>query len=185
MQILARLATIAGVCAFTCLPATLASADDQATIENAMSAAPKAVAANATVVTFDDKMEMKVLKKGSNNFTCMPDDPSTPTNDPMCADENGMEWVHAWITRTEPPSGKIGLGYMLQGETAASNTDPYAPPPADGKWSEAGPHIMILNSKSAMSGYPRPGNDPDPTQPFVMWQDTPYEHLMIPVPGEN
>ena len=32
---------------------------------------------------------------------------------------------------------------MLQGETAASNVDPFAAPPADGKWSEAGPHILV------------------------------------------
>jgi hypothetical protein len=42
---------------------------------------------------------------------------------------------------------------------------------------------MIFNAKAAMAGYPRPGAHPDVTQPFVMWQDTPYEHLMIPVPA--
>jgi hypothetical protein len=162
-----------------------AQADDAATIENALSAAPKTVAANAAVVTFDDKMQMVTLKEGTNNFSCMADDPATPSNDPMCVDENGMAWVMALITKQPPPSGKIGFGYMLQGETAASNSDPFAPPPADGKWSEAGPHVMIFNaSKEVMAGYPRPGNSPDVTQPFVMWQDTPYEHLMIPVPGE-
>ena len=43
---------------------------------------------------------------------------------------------------------------------------------------------MIFNAKATMGGYPRPGTTPDVTQPFVMYQDTPYEHLMIPVPGE-
>jgi hypothetical protein len=83
-----------------------------------------------------------------------------------------------------PPQGKIGFGYMLQGETATSNVDPFAPPPADGKWHEAGPHVMIFNAKGAMAGYPRPGEKPDTTQPFVMWAGSPYEHLMIPVPAE-
>jgi hypothetical protein len=143
------------------------------------------VAANASVVTFDDKMQMVTLKEGTNNFSCMPDDPATPSNDPMCADENGMAWVMALITKQPPAEGKIGFGYMLQGETAASNVDPFAAPPADGKWSEAGPHVMLFGvSKEMMAGYPRPGETPDVTQPFVMWQDTPYEHLMIPVPGE-
>jgi hypothetical protein len=149
---------------------------DEETIKNAMSAAPEAVGKNAAVLNW----EMKELQKGTNGFTCMPDDPATPTNDPMCVDENGLAWVHALMSKTEPPAGKIGFGYMLQGETAASNVDPFASPPADGKWSEAGPHVMIFNAKDAMAGYPRPGEDPDPTQPFVMWQDTPYEHLMIP-----
>lgn len=44
---------------------------------------------------------------------------------------------------------------------------------------------MVFNAKAAMAGYPKPGNKPDVTQPWVMWQDTPYEHLMLPVPGEK
>jgi hypothetical protein len=149
---------------------------DEDSIKNAVSAAPEAVGKNATVLTW----EMKELQKGTNGFTCFPNDPATPTNDPMCVDENGLAWVHALMGKTEPPAGKIGFGYMLQGETAASNVDPFASPPADGEWSEAGPHVMVFNAKEAMAGYPRPGEDPDPTQPYVMWQDTPYEHVMIP-----
>ena len=156
------------------------AADDEALIANALSAAPPAVAKNATVMNWD----MVVVKKGTNNFTCIPNDPASPTDDPMCVDENGLEWVKAQMAKKPPPEGKIGFGYMLKGETAASNTDPFAAPPADGKWSEAGPHVMIFNAKAMMAGYPKPGNKPDATQPFVMWQDTPYEHLMIPVPGQ-
>ena len=159
-------------------------ADDAATIANALSAAPKAVAANASVVTFDDKMQMVTLKKGTNNFSCIADDPATPSNDPVCVDANGLEWTIALITKKPPPEGKIGFGYMLQGETAASNVDPFAAPPADGKWSEAGPHVMIFNAGATMTGYPNHGEHPDATQPFVMWGGSPYEHLMIPVPGE-
>jgi hypothetical protein len=177
-------ALLAGVAlAIVTSPAAAAMSNEEI-IANAVSAAPSAVGKNATVVTFDDKMQMVVLKKGTNNFTCMSDDPTTPSNDPMCADENAMAWVHALLSKEPPPEGKIGFAYMLQGETAASNADPFAPPPADGKWSEAGPHVMILNAKGAIAGYPKPGNTPDATQPFVMWQDTPYEHLMIPVPAE-
>jgi hypothetical protein len=162
--------------------ASLATAamSPEETIANAVAAAPKAVGENATVMDWD----MKTLRKGTNNFTCLPDDPTTPTNDPICVDANGLEWLHAYMTKAPPPDGKIGFGYMLQGESATSNADPFAPPPADGKWSEAGPHIMIFNAKATMGGYPRPGTKPDVTQPFVMYQDTPYEHLMIPVPGE-
>ena len=161
------------------------AADNDEMIKNAISAAPKTVGENATVLTFDDKMNMVVLKKGTNNFSCFPNDPTTPSNDPVCVDENGLAWSLALIKKEPaPPAGKIGFGYMLQGETAASNVDPFAPPPADGKWSEAGPHVMIFNAKETMAGYPRHGEHPDVTQPFVMWEGSPYEHLMIPVPGE-
>jgi hypothetical protein len=92
-----------------------------------------------------------------------------------------MLWLHAYMEKKPPPEGKIGFGYMLQGESATSNVDPYAPPPADGKWSQTGPHVMIFNAGSAIAGgYPKAGETPDRHQPFVMYQDTPYEHLMIP-----
>ena len=83
------------------------AADKDEMIKNAMSAAPKAVGENASVVTFDDKMNMVVLKKGTNGFTCLPNDPTTPSNDPMCVDENGLAWTMALIKKEPaPPEGK-------------------------------------------------------------------------------
>jgi hypothetical protein len=158
------------------------SKNDEKLIKNAMSAAPKAVAKDATVVAMDEKGEMRVLRKGTNNFTCMPDNPASPGNDPMCLDKNGMEWAHAWMTKQQPPKGKIGFGYMLAGGSDASNRDPHAAKPEAGrKWVDTGPHIMIFNFGGAMEGYPTQGDNPDTKQPYVMWGGTPYEHLMIPV----
>jgi hypothetical protein len=153
------------------------AASDEELIKNAMSAAPEAVAKNAAVMNW----EMKTIKEGTNGFTCMPDDTTTPSNDPMCVDQAGMEWLHALMAKKPPPEGKVGFSYMLQGGTAASNTDPFATAPADGKWLEDGPHVMIMNAKDMAAVYPRTGENPDPTQPYVMWPGTPYEHLMIPV----
>jgi hypothetical protein len=158
------------------------SKGDEKLMRNALSAAPKAVAKDATIVAMNEKGEMRVVRKGRNNFTCMPDNPATPGNDPMCLDKNGMEWAHAWMTKQQPPRGKIGFGYMLAGGSDASNLDPHAAKPASGsKWVDTGPHIMIFNVGTAMEGYPTQQDKPDTKQPYVMWGGTPYEHLMIPV----
>ena len=125
--------------------------------------------------------KMRILRRGSNGFTCLPDNPNSPGPDPMCGDANAMEWAAAWIGKKEPPAGKVGFMYMLAGGTDASNTDPYATGPAPGNnWVETGPHVMIVGAKGMMEGYPR---DPQPytKAPYVIWADTPYEHLMIPV----
>ena len=159
-----------------------AAETDQQLIDNASSAAPAAVGREAAVVTVGEKGEMSVLREGTNKFTCIPDNPNSPGNDPMCLDENGMEWAKAWISGTEPPAGKIGFGYMLQSGSDASNTDPAATEPAAGaNWVTTGPHVMIFNAGTTMQGYPDPGEAPDTSQPYVMWADTPYAHLMIPV----
>ena len=71
--------------------------------------------------------------------------------------------------------------YMLAGGTDASNTDPYAhKPESNNNWVETGPHVMIVGAKGLLDAYPR-GPKPDTAVPYVMWPDTSYEHLMIPV----
>ena len=67
----------------------------------------------------------------------------------------------------------------VEGGKRWSNTDPFATePPAGAKWIEDGPHVMVMNSPDMMALYP---HEPDPTQAYVMFPDTPYAHLMIPV----
>jgi hypothetical protein len=148
-------------------------------LKSATSAAPDEVSKDATVVTMDEKMNMRTLRPGNNGWTCMPDGPS-PGVDPMCVDQNGMEWAHAWMTHTDPPKDKMGFGYMLMGGSDASNTDPFATTPKpDGQWVDTGPHVMVLNIGNRFAGYP---TTPDNTKrPYVMFPNTPYAHLMIPV----
>jgi hypothetical protein len=151
------------------------AASDQEIIANAISAAPAAVGKDATVMTWD----MKTLKEGSNGFTCLPDDTTTPNaNDPMCLDKNGMAWLHAVMDKKDPPPG-VGFGYMLMGGGSADNSNPFATQPPDGKWDLDGPHVMIFNAN--MAGYPEPKAHPDVTAPYVMYPGTPYAHLMMPV----
>ena len=40
---------------------------------------------------------------------------------------------------------------------------------------------MIVNSKGVLAGYTSGGGHPDTTKPYIMWEGTPYEHLMIPI----
>ncbi len=159
--------------------AALAQAPDP--VASAQSAAPAAISSKATIVQMDDKGAMQVLRKGSNGWTCMPDAPSTPGPDPMCFDANAGKWAEAWVGHKPPPEGAVGVMYMLEGGTDASNVDPYATKPtAENAWVKTGPHIMIVGSKEILAGYPS-GASPDTAAPYVMWAGTPYAHLMVPV----
>ena len=155
---------------------------DKELVANATKAAPKKVAENATVVVPDAKGAMRTLKKGTNAFTCMPDNPATPGPDPMCWDRSAGGWIDAYLNHKAPPAGKVGLMYMLAGGTDASNTDPYASTPTVANhWIKTGPHIMIVGGDAGFyESYPRSA-DPDTSSPYVMWAGTPYQHLMAPI----
>ena len=149
---------------------------DAEKIKSALSAAPPAVSKDATVM---DMATMKVLRQGTNGWTCIPDAPS-PGVDPMCLDKNGMEWADAWMHHKDPPKDKMALGYMLMGGSDASNTDPFATEPKSGaRWVDTGPHIMVLNIGDRFSAYPTTAANTK--TPYVMFSNTPYAHLMVPV----
>ena len=162
--------------------AAAAPASDAQLIASAMRAAPAKVAADATVVAPQPDGTMRTVRAGSNGFTCMADNPTTPGPDPMCMDKSALEWAGAWMGHKPPPSGKAGLMYMLSGGTDASNTDPYATAPdSSNHWVETGPHVMVVGADAAFyDQYPKSA-DPDTGAPYVMWAGTPYQHLMVPI----
>ncbi len=165
--------------------APVASQDDAdvaAKIESAMSAAPSAISANATILdnALDDDGTFVVLHEGSNGWSCFPDLPGSPGNDPSCYDQSWMDWNYAFVAGEEPNTTVAGFAYMLQGGSDASNTDPLATEPAEGEeWVSSPPHIMLLLpgdlDQSTFS------TDHDSGEPYIMWAGTPYEHIMLPV----
>ena len=146
-------------------------------IGNALSAAPASLSRNAKVMDWDGK----VLRKGSNGYTCLPDIPDNGANDPWCVDESWLNLLDALMTKTKPTYTKVGIAYMLQGDGPVSNTDPFATAKTnDADWVEGlGSHLMILvPNPDALSGISR---DPHNGGPWIMWPDTPYVHLMTPI----
>ncbi len=175
-----RLATYLAILAGSVLlPSSFLQAQSvQEKIESAVSAAPASIADHATIKDWDDTE----LRKGTNAWTCFPDMPDTPGNDPMCLDEPWLNWAHSWFNRVDPSYDRMGFGYMLAGDSQASNVDPYAEgPTANNEWiEEPFPHLMILvPDASLLAGLP---TDPGQGGPWVMWRGTPYVHIMAPMP---
>ena len=152
-----------------------AEVSDARYIQQALSAAPKAVAKDASVVRMGADGKMRTLREGKNGFTCM-----VIGTDKMCNDANSMEFFSAAMNKTTPPD-KLGISYMLAGDDGASNTEPLAEKKtADNHWIVTGPHLMITGAAAKSMGLTEAA-DPDPNQPYMMWAGTPYEHAMIPV----
>jgi hypothetical protein len=138
----------------------------------ALSAAPPAIAENATVMD----MEGNILREGTNDWTCIP----MPGN-AMCLDRQWMSWLDAYVNRRDEVNiTGIGIAYMLRGDTGASNIDPFAEQPTpDNEWVQTGPHLMIIVPDPALlEGIP---SDPTLGGPYVMWRGHPLAHIMLPV----
>jgi hypothetical protein len=156
------------------IPDPRSSQSEPEYVAKAKTAAPESIVNEATIVMRQEEGDPKTLQTGSNGFTCL------VSNDgrPLCADPNGMEWMAIGAKATPP--NKTGFIYMMAGDTGTSNHDPYATDKSH--WVQTGPHVMIVGAaaRDMASIYPRT-MDPDPSQAYVMFPGTPYEHLMLPV----
>jgi hypothetical protein len=143
-------------------------------IMRAQSAAHPGISRNATIVDMDGT----ILKKGTNGWTCLP---GTLPGDkkPMCNDALWLEMMKAIKSKAPFKADHIGISYMLQGDALVSNSSPYATDVKNGDvWVQEGPHLMIIVPKEMLKGLP---TDPFNGGPYVMWKDTPYAHIMVPI----
>lgn len=150
---------------------------DQAKIEEALSAAPPQLREEVTVRDLDGTL----LREGDKAFTCMPAPEAFAG--PMCLDEAWMGWFEAYQNQANFTPDRIGIAYMLAGDSpegGASNIEPYAEGPTqDNDWVVEGPHVMIIVPDDAiLEGLPI---TPETNGPYVMYPDTPYAHIMLPV----
>jgi len=173
---------IAPVCiALSLICATASAAETTETkIARAMSAAPATISAEATIMDNDGT----ILREGSNGWTCMP---NTMPDDkaPMCNDAVWMKLMQAVGGQAEFETDRVGISYMLAGDIGAgvSNSNPYHPDHKHAEdYTETGPHLMIVVPKEMLKGV---SSDPSTGGPYVMWGDTPYAHIMVPVAQEE
>jgi hypothetical protein len=143
-------------------------------IKRALSAGPPSVTSDATVAELDSDGKLKILRQGTNDFTCMPDDPDEIGMPAMCADKVAMQWNSDFANHKERPSTTVpGIEYMLAGATQRSDTDPFD------KTSPSipiGPHWMILWPFPKTTGLPTTHK---PTGAYIMWAGTPWAHVHI------
>ena len=160
----------------TGIGSSVAGDDVDKLVAHARAAAPAAIGADATVV-----INGEVVVEGSNGWTCMPD---TMPGDraAICIDALWGEMMAAVGAQAPFEATGLGISYMLLGEppgSGVSNSTPYHPDPkAAHDYVETGPHLMIIVPKHMLEGIT---TDPSQGGPYVMWKDTDYAHIMIPV----
>ncbi len=165
---------IGGCAAQARYPTAEVPTSEQAYIAKVKTAAPEQIVSKATITMMQGSTPRQ-LQAGSNGFICL----VSPDGTPLCADQNGMEWMKAVGERKTPPD-KIGFIYMLAGDTGTTNHHPHQKE-SRMHWVQTGPHVMVVGPRvREMMGYSRTLDVADADQPYAMYPGTEYEHLMLP-----
>ncbi len=161
---------------FFVLGTSCSVAGDDDLIAHARAAAPAAVSDDATIV-----INGEVAVEGSNGWTCLPE-VMPGDGAAVCIDAVWGQMMGALGAKEAFTASGVGISYMLLGDPeggGVSNSDPYHENAKDADdYVETGPHLMIIVPKSALEGIT---DDPSTGGPFVMWKDTDYAHIMVPV----
>jgi len=156
-----------------------AGSDVEKLIAHSRAAAPTAVSANATIV-----IKGEVVVEGSNGWTCMPE-VMPGDSSAVCIDATWGEMMAAVGAKEPFKATSIGLSYMLLGDPpggGVSNSTPYAEDAKNAAdYVETHPHLMLIVPKELLAGIT---DDPSAGGPWVMWGDTDYAHIMIPVDNQ-
>jgi hypothetical protein len=108
---------------------------DAEKIADALRAGPKFITSGATILDWPASPAgtYRVLRKGTNDWTCLPGVPWYTDDEPGCFDPAFMEWIKESLAGKEPHIETVGIAYMYVGAWVP-NLDFHL-----------GPHIMIVS----------------------------------------
>jgi hypothetical protein len=110
----------------------------------------------------------RVLRQGTNGWTCMPDVPGRPQHNPMCVDETMMKWLTATLAGKKPDIDRAGLSYMLMGEARPGQGATLGGDANQVKeWFYVGPHVMVVLPDTAKDGLRGINQDLSNNQPYT------------------
>jgi len=148
-------------------------------IKLAESAAPAEISKDATIMIPGEDGKLMEARKGTNGFTCIPDVDAMPKPDPVCFDQQTGQFFNDLMSGAPKPTNTApGVSYMAQGGwhfekdgKILTKNEPGA------KTMKEPPHWMVVwPFESKVSGL---SSMPNKLGTYIMWEGTPYAHLMI------
>lgn len=116
---------------------------DAEKIADALRAGPKFITSGATILDWPSSPagEYRVLRKGTNEWTCLPGVPGYSHDEPGCFDPVFMQWMKDSLAGKDPHIETVGVAYMYAGAWVTNLSGP-GPKTQD---FHVGPPIMIVS----------------------------------------
>ena len=123
------------------------SRSDADKIADALKAGPEFVTKDATVVDWPKTKdgEYRVLRPGTNGWTCLPGLGAAHQDEPGCYDPAFLTWIKDTLAGRTPHLDRVGMSYMYAGKWLATKDHPSQDDPHA---FHVGPHIMIVTPDS-------------------------------------
>jgi hypothetical protein len=131
---------------------------DAEKIAHALRAAPAFITKNATVLDWRSARggEYRLLRKGSNEWACLPAIPGDPHDEPDCFDQVFLQFIKDSMAGLTPNVQRIGISYMYVGKWVPNRSHAVG----SGAEFHVGPHIMIIGlDQKAMQTLNRDGSN--------------------------
>lgn len=90
---------------------------DAAKLADALRAGPKFITSGATILDWPSSPsgEYRLLRKGTNGWTCLPGVPGYSHDEPGCFDAVFMQWIKDGLAGKAPHIESVGIAYMYAG----------------------------------------------------------------------
>jgi hypothetical protein len=124
------------------MPASPESKSDAEKIASALQAGPKFVTQNATLLDYptSPSNEFRILRAGTNGWTCLPGFPGTTHDEPGCFDQVFLQFIKDSMAGRTPNVKRVGISYMYGGKWIPNKSHAMG----SGSEFQVGPHIMII-----------------------------------------
>ena len=138
---------------------------DAEKIADALKAGPSFITKDATLLDWPQKPggEYRVLRKGTNGWTCLPGVPGYSHDEPGCFDPVFMQWMKDSLAGREPHITTVGIAYMYIGAWVPNKL-------RNGEGGEefhVGPHIMIVSPHENQKELQSISHDGSTGMPYV------------------
>ena len=151
---------------------------DSEKIADALRAGPAFVTKGATLLDWPSTPggEYRVLRKGSNQWTCLPGRAGSTHDEPGCFDRVFMQFIKDSVAGRKPNVQNVGVSYMYGGFWVPDR----AHAGGGDKEFHVGPHIMILGTdQKTLRTLNQDGSNGEPYANHL--SDHPELFLVIPI----